>query len=298
MNGLLLLLLNACVIGAEKYPRPRDLPPGWLVDRPRILAIKAEPPEARPGDVVTFSSLIPQPGVAHPWSVVWLACAPDDSGGIGFGCTLPTDLDLSTATPADLASLGFIGLEPLIPPVYTVPSDSLNDLTDAEKLEGIYELISVTALPPEYLDPSTAPAEPDFSELASGYKRLVISEATTPNHNPQIIGFTADQKPVPSTATLHLEAGQDYALDVVLTTDSIETYTFVDSKGIGEEREEEPYLSWYASAGTVDEPFTLYPYFDATFTAPESAGVSGTIWVVLRDRRGGMDWWEQPFVSE
>lgn len=291
------LLLTGCVIGSNGSPRPSDLEPGWLVDRPRVLAIRADPPEARPGDRVTFSALIPQPGVADPYAVVWLACPPADDGGIGFGCTLPTDLDLESATPEDLAALGLIGFEPGLPPAYDVPADALDGLPEAERAEGLYTLVQVAALPPEYLDPDSAPAEVDFGDVEAAYKRLVVSEAATPNQNPEIRVFTVDGLQLPAGAVLHVDAGQSYELGVQVAAESIETYTFVNSLGEVEERTEEPYLAWFATGGALLEAVTLFPYVEATWTAP-AAGESGTVWAVMRDRRGGMSWIAQDWVAD
>ena len=45
---LALLLLPGCLT--------QSLSPAWLVDRTRRLAVRAEPTEPRPGDLVTFTS--------------------------------------------------------------------------------------------------------------------------------------------------------------------------------------------------------------------------------------------------
>lgn len=298
MNRALLssLLLTGCVIGGDRYPRPRDLAPAWLVDRPRVLGIRASPPEVRPGETVTFEALVPTPGATAPYTVIWLACPPADDGGIGFGCPIPETLDLTDVNA--LAALGVIGVEPFLPPVYTVPDDALDGLAPADRAEGLYTLIQVTALPPDLLDPATAPDTLDFNEIEAAYKRLVVSEAATPNQNPEIVAFTADGIVVPPGAPLHVTAGQDYDLSVQLSPTAIETYTFVTSEGTPEDREEEPYLSWYATAGEVEEPVTLFPYPEATWTAPATVGETGTVWAVLRDRRGGMAWWAQEIVVE
>ena len=120
------LAMTGCVIGGDKWPRPRDLAPSWLVDRTRILAVAANPPEIAPGETATFEALIPDPGGEGDLSRLWFAC-PEVDGG--FGC----NLDLSTGsgtTATGTGTDGFIGLEPFIPPVYTAPDDLLDGITD------------------------------------------------------------------------------------------------------------------------------------------------------------------------
>ena len=50
-----------------------DLTQEWELDRLRLLAIRADPAEPAPGDVVTFSSLRYVPDAAE-WAAVWIAC--------------------------------------------------------------------------------------------------------------------------------------------------------------------------------------------------------------------------------
>ena len=80
-------------------------------------------------------------------------------------------------------------------------------------------------------------------------------------------------------------------MGVVLAEDGVETYTFIDDDGVSEERTEEPYLLWYTDQGGFDATATLYPDVDAAYIAPDAPqGDQGEVWVVVRDRRGGMSW--------
>jgi hypothetical protein len=292
---MILLWLQGCVIGSDKHPRPRDLPPAWLVERTRILAIQAEPPEALPGQAVTFQALIGRPpGEQEDIGVIWLACPVEDDG---FGCV--TDfgaVDLENPDPEALAELGFIGFQPGFEPQYTVPADLLDGLDEVQRLEGSYVLIQVTALPLATLEEPVD--DVDFSEIQSGYKRLIVSEAPTPNHNPSIGALTVDGLPVPAdAAVVHVEAGQSYDLGALLPEGAIETYIFLNGDGLEEERVEEPYITWFATGGEMLQQFSLWPgSLQIPWTAPEEEGETGTWYAVLRDRRGGMSWYVQDFV--
>lgn len=248
MRLLPILLLTGCVINSDKYPRPRDLAPSWLIDRTRVLAIAAEPPEAEPGDVVTFQALIGAPDEAE-LGVVWLACPVDDEG-TGFGCT--TDfgtIDLTATDPEALAELGFIGFEPGLPPVYVVPDDLLDALEPEQRLEGSYVLIQATALPIELLEEPLEEVDLDVVEIA--YKRLVVSEAATPNHNPTIAAFNVDRLLAPEGAVVHVEAEQYYDLGLILPDGTRELYQFQLESGEVEERVEEPYATWFTTGGEM-----------------------------------------------
>lgn len=290
-----LLATSACVIGNEKYPRPRDLEESWLVDRSRLLAVAAEPPEIRPGETARFSALFPQPDQDEPWARIWLAC-PVEDGGAGFGC----ELDLGgTGTGLTGGSIpeGFIGFEPGLPPEYTAPTDLLDGIVDErERTEGVQILAQVSALPTEVLDDPSA--DIDFNEIEAGFKRLVVSEASTPNNNPLIDAFVVDRLAIPVDAVVHVTGGQRYELGVILEEALVEEYEYLTRDGVVELREEEPWAAWYTTGGDMLEPVTLYPYNEATWEAPKNPGEDGTWYVVVRDRRGGMTWHEQDWVVD
>ncbi len=279
-------LASACVVGGDKWPRPSELTPDWLVDDAQILAVVAEPPEAVPGDIVTFSALIPDP-TDRLEAVVWLACPFTDDAESGLPvCALDTaGLDPATASPEELAELGVIGFEPGFPPTWLIPEDTLEGAEDP--LEGLYATIQVIGLP------STDPTDTglDLADLELGYKRLVVSEGTTRNQNPIIASIEVDGVAVTPGTRLVVDPHQKYTFELTLAEDAIETYVYVNDDGVSEERVEEPYVTWYATGGTLLESLTLYPYLDVEWRAGPY-GQAATVWAVIRDRRGGMGWIE------
>ena len=52
----------------------------WQLDRVRILGVRATPAEPRPGDRVTFESLVYTPAETQLGGVLWFACLPE--GGV------------------------------------------------------------------------------------------------------------------------------------------------------------------------------------------------------------------------
>jgi len=305
-------LLAGCVISPDQYPEPGDLPQVWMVDRLRVLAVRADPPEVEPGDTVNFEALVVDPDEGGSLTI-WLACPPEDEGGIGFGCDIDFDFDVDFENP-DLDALedaGLIGFEPLIPPVYNVAEDLLDGLTEEEALEGLNVLVQITVFPGglDALDPASSDLdEIDFNVVESAYKRLIVSRAPTPNHNPSVTGFTMDGVEIGPDTTIRVEPFQDYQLGVIVPDTSIEPYDFVNRDGATESRVEEPYASWFTTGGTMIEPYTLHPFWGATWYSPQAcageeddpedcleAGRThhGHFYAVVRDRRGGMDWVER-----
>ncbi len=295
------ILLLPLLLGCGANP----LAQSWQLDRLRILAVKGEPAEPRPGETVVFDSLLYLPEGQTLNLLTWFACLPEDSNS--FGCTTDPSvteelagLDPKTLSEEELAALreqlaeaGLIGAEPWLPPSWTVPADALDGLSEEERNEGVSALVSVTAIPERAVS---------ASDLELAFKRIPVSEALTPNHNPVITGFRVDGEEVGPEAVIQLGWGETPTIEVLLAEDAIETYLFLTEEGEEEERLEEPYVSWFAEAGEFDQPYALYPYLDIEWTAP-AARLSSLRWpvpreplrevrlsAVVRDRRGGMGW--------
>ncbi len=278
------LLLPACVINADKYPRPRDLTPAWKTTSLRILAIQAEPPEIQPGEPATFSALLADPN-GDAGGTLWVACSPEQT--TPFGCAIDFSVLGDDTTPDELAEAGVIGFEPAFAPVWTAPEDTLDRLEEEDRAEGLGFTVQATVLPPDGADPD---AEFDFATFESGYKRIIVSEAPTPNDNPFIESFSVDGVPIGPDDVVEVDAGQSYELSVVLPDDTIQTYEYINPDGMLEERIEEPFVSWYATEGSAMEDTTLYPFTQSDWTAPELPEEQGFWYAIVRDRRGGLSW--------
>lgn len=287
--SLCVLAASACVINGDAYPRPRDLSPAWRVDKLRLLAIRADPPEIRPGEGARFEALLVDPEQSVS-TTLWVACGEEEA--TDFGCPFdPTSLD-PEATPEELAEAGIIGIEPFLPPTYTAPEDLLAGIDDERlRTEGVNVTINALALP-EVAEDDT---EFDFNQVESGFKRLVVSEATTPNENPEIVGFQVDGIDIATDQLVLVDPAEAYELAPVLADDAVQTYEYLNIDGVVEERTEEPWASWYATDGEVTEDTTLPPFLESTWIAPEAPGVEGTWWVLIRDRRGGLAWTSRRF---
>lgn len=281
------LLLGGCPIGNERYTKPRDLSEAWFIDKLRLLAIQAEPPEVVPGETATFTALVVDPN-EEAGLTAWIACPIEGDGG--FGCELDPTLDFEDATFDELQEAGVIGFEPGLTPRYTAPADFLDDLPDEDRAEGGYVLAQAFVLPADVLG-EEGPEDFDFNQVEAGYKRLVISEAPTPNRNPGISHWVVDGARVPAGSVVEVDPGQIYQVAVELSDNSLERYVFLRD-GQEEERIEEPYFKWYTDGGTQLEDATLYPFTEADWQSPDADDPvqEGTWWVVVRDRRGGMTW--------
>jgi hypothetical protein len=272
-----------------------DLSQTWQLDRLRVLGVQAEPAEIAPGEATALSSLVYVPTGARLDAQIWFACLP--TAADDFGCALDTSaldafaaLDPATATPEELAAAleaaqeaGLIGLEPFLSPRWVAPPNALDGLSAQEAREGVSALVNL----------SVASSGPDAGEddLELVYKRVPVSLATTPNHNPLLIGLAVDgDLRHPEAETLVVKPGAEVEIEPILSPDTIEDYVYITTDGEEEQRTEEPYFTWYAEGGGFEQAISLYPDSARAWTAPETVGFEGVIAVVVRDRRGGMHW--------
>jgi hypothetical protein len=81
MNGWRPLLLMAILSASCEQP----IAPAYQLDRPRVLAIRAQPPELAPGGELTLDSLIYAPPGSPAPTYEWSWCA---TLGTGFACAI------------------------------------------------------------------------------------------------------------------------------------------------------------------------------------------------------------------
>jgi hypothetical protein len=274
-----------------------ELSQSWQLDRLRVLGAQVIPAEPKPNEAVSFTSLVYTPYDTTLGSVILFACLPETSSG--FGCTIDPNLFSSFETMDDLPleeqmelftelqASGFAGVEPELPLGWTVPEDALDNLSEEEREEGVSALLNLTAIPSDG-NASTSAEDIENGDVELAYKRFPVSESTSPNKNPKITSFLIDETVYTEDDIVKVSAGGTYTIEPQLSENSVEEYSYTTPDGISETRSEEPYFLWYAEGGWLLQPFSLYP-FGAEWTAPEKDW-SGKLIVVVRDRRGGIDW--------
>ncbi len=264
-----------------------DFSQEWELDRLRLLAVRAEPAEPRPGEVVQFSALRYVPDGAE-WSALWIACVAGSEQGCSFDPALLERLEtIDTLSPAELMQLvsdlqaaGLVGIQPGIDPVWPVPEDALAGLSEAEALEGLSATIQVTL-----------GTEAD-QELV--LKSIPVSLAATPNHNPDVVGMLVGDVPH-SGAPVLVEGGRP--IDLIATATPREIYQYTTSEGKVEERTESYSWRWYINGGDLGTDLGVPRLPDAedgvlglfTWTPPKESGTY-EVDVVVLDGRGGMGW--------
>jgi hypothetical protein len=153
-------------------------------------------------------------------------------------------------------------------------------------------------------------ADGDPAGPQTGDKIIIYSpRGGKPNKNPILSGVSAIQ---PDGGTALLTDGQplaarpgtDIGLTPILPQDQIERYTTTNLRGEAVSLIEFPAYSFYTTPGgqfdrdTAQQPVdggSAPPQGLTRFQAPD--GGSGTLWVVVRDGRGGESWLTIPWTS-
>ena len=310
------LVLGAC---------PDELPRASLIDKLRVLAVRADQPEVVPGTTVALDALV----VGHgdtPVTYRWHAClAPErgrgffgggagtgSSGGNSYAFDAPlTCAEVYALDPTQALDLGSDAIAAL-----TIPEDFLK----AENVALAYGLGDFEALPDELIFGITAIAGVNMTvslevqagdEVVQTFKRVNVSLAPDTNVNPEPPRFDlrtedAEETPVPASDTVSV--GSCLPDDATL------------SKGTFLLRPldvPDPPTSYSVIAGTTDpdEPFRLieteevlfYSFFstegifdreiikstgtpEASWRFEEVPSGPIPLWVVVRDGRGGVSW--------
>jgi len=134
--------------------------------------------------------------------------------------------------------------------------------------------------------------------------RVPIAESTPPNTNPLVKVLLKDGEAWPDGAALLFEEGTDATLDVDVDDSALEAYVQLDGDLVPHDKVERILAAWYSTSGRFTEDrTTVREAVKTVFTPPGvdpkdpmPAGRKGTLWVVLRDTRGGQSWQQRRFV--
>lgn len=281
--------------------------PQSLIDGPRMLAVRANPPEARPGDApVSYDTLLVNvDGTVTGADVGWALCnephppaesnvvsnvcltIPDETSGETFVAPVPVEACTNFgpltskpgARPADPDTTGGY-FQPVRATWRSGAGDSI-----AFELERI--LCPLGAIAPndvagEYANEYHPNVNPTLAEAV-----LEPDGAATPI-------FTAGQATapaptsVPAGGLLVFEARWDAAIQETFKVYDLTSHVLVDQT-------ESLRLSWFATGGEFEHERTgrtaaeaASPFTRNLWRAPTTPGPVH-VWMVLRDSRGGVD---------
>jgi len=255
-----LLLLLAPVVLASCTT---DIVERTVIDELRILAVQSEPAEIQPGESAFVRALVVDPGQFRPLSHVWSVCNPDPVVGLE-SCEDPGRLVVVSTNDS---------VYPL-----AIDAEFLAGLTPEQQEEGrdLFVVLDVSA-------------EGPGTERATAFKRIRVSTSSVPNTNPQLDAFSVNGVSDPES---YVVAGAEVEVRARPTPESRELY----DPGDGEIMEEMRY-SWWTTGGELEKSVSFGGQAVGGGTTKWKAESPATLWVVLRDPRGGATWAEHRVIE-
>lgn len=271
---VLLLLFASC--------RPDFGERDSLIVETQVLAVRGEPPEARPGEAVSYTLLVASPdGPVRTPAATWAFCATPkllaDNGAVSTACLasgvrpIGEGATVSAAIPPDACQL--FGPE--------TTSQELRP-RDPDPTGGFYQPVRVAV--DGHLSFGQERVRCNLTSIAAA-QAAELDRRYVANRNPEMA--TIDLPDSVAVSSHHV-------LRAAWPDTSAETYAYYDPvTAFVVDRRETMRMSWFASAGAFEHDRTgRTPEERETFTenawnAPSSAGTVH-LFVVLRDDRGGV----------
>ena len=319
-TAVLLAALFSLSLGSGCIDANFDAPS--LVKSPRILAIRAEPPELAFGEDVDFEALLldgdgsplaEQAGVELRWTVCLSLAEVVSAAGLGFNSGLEDTcneggpdlvrLDTEGLAPnaAHLPGTEFFRLLTMLPMGGPPPTGPGGEMLDPTLTDTLTTIIAVVGVPLRV----RLEVWRDGEMILSAFKRFAITQREDPTTNPPPPRFSVAEvwlsardgadphrcEPEEGARPM-VTAGAEVTIVPSDDEDTwLESYPVYGLDGSMLINDESAYYSWFSTAGGFDDAITQIPNSDVVWTAPDEPGVY-PIWVVVRDGHLGLGWCE------
>jgi hypothetical protein len=293
-----LAALVAAALTAGCNPTFSDRPS--LVSGPRVLAVRGEPAEARPGTPIAYRVLV---GGGDDAAAAWSTCnVPkplDENNVVAAGCLqagglVPIGVGAEVTAPLPLKACQLFGPDPPPP----MPGQPPLRPRDPDVSGGYYQpvRVDVGGVIGFGLERITCNLAAAGAEIAVAY-----AQRYTANQNPTLLPLAAAVAGAP-VALDAIPAGARVTFTAAWPPESAEHYPIYDltQQALVDHRESLR-VSWFATAGSFAHDRTgrgedeLETSSDNDWTAPTDGGPV-SLWVVLRDSRGGVVFDSRPLT--
>ena len=288
---LLLCFVPIAALAAGCAPDFGD--PASLLTGPRLLAVRADPPEARPGAEVSYEALvISADGARAEEQVSWAFCASPkpltETNSVSAACLDDAGVrpiagegrSVTTTVPVDACAL----FGPDTPPGEFRPRDP--DVTG-----GFYQPVRVESLGLVAFDRHRVQCNLPSAPVDAAIELQTRYHA---NLSPTLTPLAARIGGAP-VALDHLPAGAHVSFEVGWGKGDAETYAMFDPGAQTiVNRREALRVSWFATAGQLATEVTGRAESEASVSTENewdapTAPSKVRLWLVLRDSRGGVD---------
>jgi len=278
-----------------------NLTPQSLVDKFRIIAVKTTPASGAPGEEITVETLMSDTIGGAPPLMIWAACLPLP-GQSGRQC-----LESLAGDEAAGERFVLLGLE-------ETASLVLPELGEGQDVTEVYVVLGACAGIPDIPDCECPGPDcedclggADIFDFCDGDDALAFksvrahADPSEGNQNPGIARILIGGEEWAEDAEPDLPCDPDgtcekIALAIEPVEGSAEPYTVIRF-GEEEARVEAPYVSWFATSGSmgkdrssVDEETGLA---EVSWTPPDDATGLVKFYFVMYDGRGGVDYAER-----
>ncbi len=271
------------LVGAAACTEPLDQRLA-IVDEPRVLAIRSEPAEARPGAQVAYRALVAGPAGPVADVPAWAFCTapkpPTEDNAVSAACIATASLvDLGTSAEVSgvLPSDGCLRFGPDTPPGGFRPRDP-------DGTGGYYQPVRADVV----------------GDIAFGLSRITCKLPSAPTEvaRDYDLHYVANANPVLEPLALaSVPANAEVSLTASWPADSVESYLYYD--GLAQQlvmRRESMRVSWYATGGTLEVDASAVAEDESATSVSTTWRTPGSgdawLWLVLRDSRGGIAWQE------
>ncbi|TNE50785.1 MAG: hypothetical protein EP343_06430 [Deltaproteobacteria bacterium] len=263
----LLLFCSGCLALGLSYGCAGPTPARQEVVRSlRILGVRSEPPAARPGETIQLTALIANP-FGRKVRYRWLACKSRNQAN--SGCANRDDaISLGTSAKAS----------------YKVPEDFVPENASlVDQFRGVYL-------------PITLVVETDVDQ-EEAIKRVVVSKLPT-NKNPNFsnLEMFAGDSDKPEAEPWTYQPGQTYKFVPTINKDSFESSLTLSPDGTITVTTENMVLAWYITIGQIRggrQSLGKSPARTWVAPGPDAVVSQATIYILMRDGRGGIQWLER-----
>jgi hypothetical protein len=255
-----------------------DFEPGSRVTKLRVLAVRADPPFARPGEEVRLEALVFDPaGRTLSWG--WSSCFEPDAPG-----ALPC---FNAAPPPAAGEAGAFTLR--------VPDDALAPPEASPRL-GATLGVNLVVCPGTITEGPTQGLRAGCVDEA-GTKHVTV-RANDRNENPRLEGLSWDDADWPEGLVPEVDACDTDGNDFDKCDRSL-AHRIAPSLGppeqgvdeLGVAFDEDQIVQFYATEGVFEDEVRAAPSTSTRWVARRLAsGRTVTFWVVARDDRGGVSW--------
>ncbi len=226
-------------------------PASELTKDPQVLTIRADPPEANPGDMVTLDVLVHWPG--DDWEAHWLVCIPQGQDALSncVGDNFPDDGDVPDCLTAPDAPLCRLPEGPvtqvLVPPIFQLPPDvsfpvfvELLVARESEGWQGCWQAVADGVPTPDCL---------------LGLKTVWLSGEPVPNENPEPVALVVDGVTHDASAPMVIGADASDLEGVRVELELVIDATLIDEFAQDEDDPEDVALdvAWFVTCGSISK---------------------------------------------